>query len=170
LTKGKFPVIIKEALIDNTQDWCRKHLNSIHLNYHKAEYFDRYSGFFDGLYKKEWENLSELNEAIINYLIEQLNISTKIVKASQLNVEGEGSDLLINICRHLGAGEYIYGKHGEDYMDLDKFKENGIVPVSQNFQHPVYRQQYRPFVENMSAIDLLFNEGESSLKILTNNG
>ncbi|MFH1622848.1 MAG: WbqC family protein [Candidatus Omnitrophota bacterium] len=169
LTRGKFPVIIKEALIDNTQDWRRKHLNSLNLNYHKAEYFHRYYGFLDQLYKKEWLNLSELNVEIIQYLLKQLNIGTKIIKASDLDVKGESSDLLVNICKQVGAKEYVYGKHGEDYMELEKFEKNGIKTIAQNFSHPVYKQAYEPFMENMSVVDLLFNEGENSINILSHN-
>ena len=169
LTKGKFPVILKEALIEDNDNWRRKHFNSIYHNYHKAAYFQQYGDFFKELYEKKWENLSLLNEEIINYLLKQLNISVKVVKASDLNIEAKGSELLISICKQIGADEYIYGKHGEDYMDLDKFKQNNIELIPQNFNHPRYKQVFEPFIENLSVIDLLFNQGDNSLKILTQN-
>ena len=166
LTKGKFPVTIKEALVDNTQDWRRKHLHSIYYNYNKGRYFDTYAKFFEGLFKKEWERLSSLNEEIIEYLLKQLDISVKIVKASELGAEGGGTDLLVNICKQIGADGYIYGKHGEDYMELEKFKQNGIKLIPQDFKHPRYNQLYEPFIEDMSVIDLLFNEGKNSINVL----
>jgi hypothetical protein len=166
LTKGKFPVIIKEALIDSTKDWRRKHFNAIYVNYHKSEYFDRYSGFLENLYKREWDSLALLNEEIIDYIIKLLEIKTKVFKASELGAKGQGSELLIDICKRVDAQEYVYGKHGEDYMELDKFEQNGIKPVLQNFSHPVYKQLYEPFVENMSILDLLFNKGSDSIDVL----
>jgi len=169
LTKGRFPVILKEALIDNSKDWKKKHFNSIYHNYHRAAYFGKYCKFFENLFKKEWKILSLLNEEIIRYLIKQLNISVKIIKTSDLNIDGKGTQLLINICKRVGADEYIYGKHGEDYMELEKFQQNKIKLIPQNFQHPRYRQLYEPFIEDMSIIDLLFNEGENSIKILREN-
>lgn len=166
LTKGKFPVTIKDAEIDNRKDWRKKHFKTICLNYKKAAHFDKYINFFEKLFQKEWEKLDTLNEGIIEYLIEQLEIPIKVVKASDLNISAKGSELLINICKQLGANEYIYGKHGADYMELEKFKDNGIKTTTQNFTHPRYKQLYEPFMENMSIIDLLFNEGENSATIL----
>ena len=55
-------------------------------------------------------------------------------------------------------------------MELHKFKENGIKAIPQNFKHPNYKQIYEQFIENMSVVDLLFNEGENSLKILAESG
>lgn len=170
LTKGKFPVSIKDARIGNTSDWRRKHLNSLCLNYRKAPYFHKYIQFFEALYKNEWEGLSQLNIEIIGYLLKELKISVKVVKVSDLKVRGKGSELLINICKELGADEYIYGQHGDDYMDFIQFEQNKIRLTPQDFKHPRYKQLYEPFLENMSAIDLLFNEGENSLAILQKAG
>jgi len=163
LTRGKFPVIIKNALIDNGKNWRRKHFDSIYYNYEKAPYFHKYADFFEELYKKEWERLSPLNEEIIRYLLHELDISVKIIRASDLNAKGRGTDLLVNICKMSGAEEYIYGKHGEDYMELEKLEQNGIKPVPQNFASSPYKQAYEPFFENMSIIDTLFNEGPSGI-------
>lgn len=169
LTKGRFPVTIKKALIDNNLPWRRKHLNSIYYNYEQAGHFHKYIYFFDELFKKEWEKLSLLNEEIIKYLFKQLEISAKIIRASDLDVQGKGTDLLLNICKQIGADEYVSGRHGEDYLELEKFQQNRISLIPQNFQHPHYRQLYEPFIEGMSIIDLLFNEGENSIKILRGN-
>ena len=52
-------------------------------------------------------------------------------------------------------------------MDCEKFKREGIEVVFQSYNHPVYSQLYGDFQQNMSVIDLLFNCGEESLKILS---
>ena len=166
LTKGMYPVKINNALIDNSQDWRRKHLAALTYNYEKAAYFNDYIPFFRQLYNQQWEKLSLLNEQIIKYLFEQLDISVKLIKASELNIQGKASQLLINICKEVGADEYIYGKHGEDYMDFSGFQESKIKLSYQDFNHPQYRQLYEPFIQDMSVIDLLFNEGKNSSRIL----
>jgi hypothetical protein len=166
LTKGRFPVAIKQALIDNTGNWRKKHWYSISCNYNKAKYFKRYADFFEQLYSRQWDKLAELNQKIIDYLFQQLGIGVKIVKASELEAEGTGTELLINICKEIGANSYIYGRHGEDYMDAEDFRRQRIRLLPQDFRHPRYQQLHQPFIEGLSVIDLLFNEGENSAKII----
>jgi hypothetical protein len=69
----------------------------------------------------------------------------------------------------LGADRYISGPHGRDYLDTKKIESANIELVFADFKHPVYSQQYEGFVPNLSAIDLLFNCGPESLKILMGN-
>ena len=46
-------------------------------------------------------------------------------------------------------------------------EKEGIKLVYTGFKHPVYNQLWGDFVPNLSTVDLLFNEGEKSLSILT---
>ncbi len=140
----------------------------MYLNYKKAPFFHKYSDFFYQLYKRDWKKLAELNETIILYIKEQLGIETQVLRASEIGVQGKATDLIIDMCRKLGADKYLHGMHGRDYIDENKFLENRIECVYQDFQHPVYKQLNSPFMPFMSAIDLLFNEGDESLRILMN--
>ena len=166
LTKGKFPVSLFEAEIDNNINWRERHWKSIYYNYHKAPYFKQYRDYFEELYKKEWHRLTEICEEVIFYLMRELNIDVKVVRASELKIEAKGSEFLVEACKKLGADTYIYGKHGEEYQDPEIFEGNNIKLMPQNFKHPTYRQLYEPFIECMSTIDLLFNYGKDSTNIL----
>ncbi|KPK39166.1 MAG: hypothetical protein AMJ78_08890 [Omnitrophica WOR_2 bacterium SM23_29] len=167
LTKGKFPVSLFEAKIDNAEDWRDKHWKSIYYNYHKALHFNLYSDYFEELYKKKWSKLIDICEEAIYYLMRQLNIKVKTVRASELKIENKGSEFLVEACKRLGADTYIYGKHGEEYQDTKIFEKNNIKLMPQNFKHPRYHQLYEPFIECMSTVDLLFNHGQESADILT---
>ena len=46
------------------------------------------------------------------------------------------------------------------------FKKATIDVEYQNFQHPIYQQKNGSFISHMSVIDLLFNEGPNSKKII----
>lgn len=166
LTKGKYKQLIMDTRINNDLPWQRKHWRSICLNYEKAPYFGKYSGFFEELYKKKWDKLAELNVAAIDYIIKALGIKTRIIKCSDFLLNSRGTDLIIDMCKKTGADTFLSGKHGKDYLDEESFKKNNIKLAYQNFKHPRYRQLYGPFVENLSVIDLLFNEGPKSIKML----
>jgi hypothetical protein len=180
-TKGKFHQSIMEAEVDNSTPWAHKHLKSIERSYQNSPYFHKYFEFFQQIYLEKWLLLAELNEAIILYLIDALGIKVKIVKASQLGLDykapdtdnkndSSASELIIQICRKLDSDSYIHGKHGQDYLDVDMLKKSNIVSYFQGFEHPVYRQQYEPFMPEMSIIDLLFNHGDKSMEIIRQSG
>lgn len=39
---------------------------------------------------------------------------------------GSGSELILNLCKEVGADVYLSGPHGRDYLDLPSFEEAGI--------------------------------------------
>ncbi len=51
-------------------------------------------------------------------------------------------------------------------QDEEKFKKNGIKLEHTNFIHPKYQQLWEKFIPGLSIIDLIFNHGPESLKIL----
>ncbi len=166
LIKGHFGQLTLDVEIDNHINWRKKHWKSILFNYKKAHYFDDYSYFFEDLYQKEWEKLSELNEYIIRNIVNILGIKIKFIRSSELDIKGTSTENLINIVKAVGGDTYLSGIHGKDYMDENKFRENGINLTYQDFHHPTYRQLFGDFIPNMSIIDLLFNEGPKSNDII----
>ena len=89
-----------------------------------------------------------------------------MVRASELGVGGAQSERLINLREHFGAQRYLSGNAARDYLDVGEFSKRGIEVVWQDYRHPVYPQQYEPFVPYLSAIDLLLNCGDDSASIL----
>jgi hypothetical protein len=86
--------------------------------------------------------------------------------SSNLTLREEPTDRLIDICQTLGADTYLAGQGGADYMDLQRFEENGIQVIVQEFQHPVYPQLFDGFRSHLSILDLLFNCGPQSMDII----
>lgn len=167
LTKGKYHQLIIETKINNDLPWGKKHFNAIYHNYHRAPYFKKNIGFFEDIYKRHWDNLNDLNIEIITYIIKELGINIKkIVRCSDLGVEGKATNYVIDICRKLKADTYLSGIHGKDYLDKSLFLKENIKLIYQEFVHPVYKQQFAGFIAELSIIDLLFNCGPNSLDIL----
>jgi len=147
--------------------WNKKHYKSIYLAYKKAEYFDRYiSGFEQILVQSQYVFLTDLCFDILQYMLKALNINIHIVKASDYDFSGYKSDLVLDMCVQLGATKYIFGALGRNYADEPSFKEKGIDIYFQDYQHPEYKQLHGAFLPYMSAIDLLFNEGDRSMEII----
>lgn len=160
--------LIKDIKIDNKENWGKKHLQGIKQNYSKAPFFDRYIGFFEGLYDKEWNYLIDLDMEIIDYFTDTLGIKTKRVFSSELGISGTQTERLIDVCRHFNADSYLTGDSAKNYLDENLFKEAKIELIYHNYKHPPYRQLYGEFIPYLSAVDLFFNEGDKSLEIFTN--
>lgn len=168
LTKNQEKPSNKEIKINNKANWRGKHLKSIFQNYSKAPYFKDYFHEIEKILLKDTDSLLELNMSLIYFLSKSLGTNKKIIFSSDLGIKGEGTNRIVSICLHLNATEYLTGDSAKDYLDESLFSENNIKLIYHNYQHPVYRQLYGDFIPYLSVVDLLFNHGKDSLKILTN--
>jgi hypothetical protein len=136
--------------------------------YAKAPYVKRYMPELEELLMgRRWERLIDLDVALIELLNGWLGIKRRLVRASELGIEGERSQRLLNICLSQGARRYLSGNAAQSYLDLELFADHGIEVQWQNYQHPVYPQQHGEFVPFLSALDLLLNCGDESAAIIT---
>ena len=158
-----------EIEINNNLPWKRKHIKSLELSYKKTKYFDKYFYEFKKIYDMDWKYLSELNLYILKLLLKILNIQIEIIKLSSLNLNEKKSDLIISVCKSLGAKKFIFGEKGKDYAIISDFKKNNIEPIFQEYRHPKYDQMGKQFISHLSVIDLIFNCGTNSLDIINKN-
>ena len=164
-SSGRFDCLITDIEIVNNE-WNKKHLKSIELNYKKTPYFDQYYYDLKKILDTPYQYLADLNFDILIYVLDLLNIGTKIVKASDFSFGGTKSDLVLDMCIQLNADIYIFGENGKDYANIDTFISAGVSPYFQSYNHPVYNQIKGKFMPYMSVFDLLFNEGQNSKNIL----
>lgn len=163
----RFPQKINEVEINNSVNWKKKHLQALITNYSKAPYFKDYITPLEDLFTKDWELLSEFNIGLLERLREFLNLHDKpAIPASSMVLRDDPTERLIDICKTVGADTYLAGQDGRTYMDLERFRANGITVITQEFKHPVYPQLYDEFQSHMSIVDLLFNCGPESIKII----
>jgi hypothetical protein len=163
----RFPQKIAEVGIDNTADWGRRHLQALRTSYRRAPFFERYMPVFEEVLNRRWESIAALNLHLIQCLREILGIADKpALRASQIPAADDPTQRLIDICLALGGDTYLAGPGAAGYMDGERFRQKGIRVATQNFQHPVYPQLYDSFQDHLSIVDLIFNCGPDSAKII----
>ena len=157
---------IDEVKICHEGRWAKKHLESLKSAYGKAPYFRDHLEFVEGMFSPSVERLPDLNMEIINYLMGQLHIETKLVLLSELGIEARGDQLLIEICKKLGASQFLTQHATKKYLNEDLFQEAGIEP--KYFKPPslIYPQLWGSFIPNLSTFDILFNCGPKARDIL----
>lgn len=165
ISKARYTQKINEVVIDNTQKWRRKYLNSLKHAYAGAVHFASYYSDIATIINYSWGKLANLNIEIISFLREVFNL-TKIpmIKASSLKLskESTGSELILEICEAMGTKTYMSGPDGMNYLKLSNFAPKGIDVVFHNYIHPMYNQIHSPFLSHMSVFDFLFNCGGKS--------
>lgn len=158
---------INEVAINNTERWQKKHIMALNSCYGKAPFFSEYFGAFEKLLSGSWSGLSPLNIETVKLIVAGLNLDTIFYMASEMGELPEDRDRrLVEIVRRLGGDTYLAGAGGREYMDVAVYGEAGIEVIFQEYKHPVYPQLFGQFVPYLSAVDLLFNMGNSCLDYL----
>lgn len=114
--------------------------------------------FFQGVYTRPWERLLDLCDATNSYFRRQFRITTPLVASSTLEPTVK-SQLILELCRRVGATVYLSGTMGRNYLDLSEFAAAGIEVVYHDYRYPEYQQLGDRFESNLSALDLLMNRG-----------
>jgi hypothetical protein len=171
----------KERIVDKQVDnrlagakwWSPKLFTTLRHAYGEAAFFGRYAPAFRELLDTRFDRLVDLNQAGLDVLREAFGIRTPLVKSSELAVEGARGELILNICRALGADALMVGFGGSrGYLDDDAFARAGVRIVQHQFTHPEYAQcgakagDAAPFLRGLSAVDMLFNCGPQSGELL----
>ncbi|MBW7954469.1 WbqC family protein [Candidatus Gracilibacteria bacterium] len=157
---------IKDVRFNNSI--LKKHFQTIEQNYKKAKFYNDYITKIKEIYDYKGDSISEFNTITIKKICELLGIKTKFIILSDLinSMESKNTDALIDICKLVGATEYISGAGGKNYIEESKFTQAGIILHYQDYHHPNYNQLWGDFIPYMSIIDLILNEGENSINLI----
>jgi hypothetical protein len=150
--------------LDNAQPWPRKTWARIADAYHRHPHFNALAPELESIFQGGHVRLVDLNLDLIEFIRRQLGIDIPIVRSSTLDVQGSRSELLLSICKNLGADTYLSGPSGRNYLDTALFSAAGVVLDYHAFKHPTYLAPiFQPY---LSTLDLLFNHGQKSREIL----
>lgn len=167
-SKGYRKTNLLSMEIDNSQNWRKKHLNAIWLNYKKAARFEELYPRLEKLYLSKHDLLIDLCYEQLLFWLGEMGISKKIVHLSELEINSSKSDLILDICKALQAKQYISGALGKNYLEEEAFAREGIEIIYQDYRHPVYPQLWGDFVPNMSILDFWMNTADVKLIISDN--
>jgi hypothetical protein len=166
----------KERIIDKEIDnreagvrgWGPCHFTTLRHAYRGAAHYRQYAAALGRLLDARWERLVDLDQAALDFLRQAFAIRTPMVRSSEIGAQGAKGELILNLCRAVGAHTLLAGLGGSrGYLDAAAFARAGVRIEQQRFRHPVYPQcGEAPFAPGLSAIDLLFNCGPRSRDLL----
>jgi len=139
-SKIKFSML--EAKIDNSIAWQKNHWRSIESAYSSSPFFEFYKDSLEKIYIKEYIYLTKFNFDLIKLILEWTDIEMK-------------SEL---------SKDYKIGY--ENSLDLRKDMENKKYSCSENLKYRQVFSDKNGFLNDLSIIDLIFNEGPNSISYL----
>ncbi len=146
--RGSFhKVHIRDVRIDYDVPWQRLHLRALHTAYRSSPFYEYYIEELETIFRKKTRYLLDLDVMLLESLLQTIGIE----------------------CRIRFTEKYVHEENETSYLDYRERihpKKNREDPL---FRHPVYHQVFddrHGFLEGLSIIDLLFNEGPDTAQIL----
>ena len=112
----------------------------------------------------------DIHLAVYEYLFQELEINTKIVRASDYQPEGKYMDQVMFLLDRLVTEAYFAESYQKPYLETEKYREKlseiKVKVVYQNYKPALYQQMHAPFTPLLSIIDLWMNIGKKSLQTI----
>lgn len=162
--------LINQIQVSGDTIYLRKLLKTIEENYKKAPFFNEVYPVIDSILNQDERNLAYYLEYAIRKVCDYLKINTALILSSSVNKNNalKGQDKVIEICKVLGADEYLNAIGGqalyayEDFLSCNvklRFFKTGTVE---------YKQFNNEFIPNLSIIDVMMFNSVEEINVLLN--
>ena len=135
--------VTADMAVSYHEPWNIRHWRAIVSAYNAAPYFLYYKDELESILLQEHKRLVELNDAIMKYLMAKIKIRCSLIYTTDYQTAKEGQQ------------DYRYTLTTKKHTDSPT-----LPPYSQVFDSRF------GFLQNLSAIDLLFNMGPDSRRYL----
>lgn len=155
-----FPRLCDARFAAHGEDWRNTHVNKIAQWYRAAPHLEMLAGFA-AVIREPYDNLADLNIAVIEWLADHLGVSTPMQRCSLMEIPSDLDTTArpLAVCKALGADRFICGPTAKWYIDQPVFADAGIEIVWHDYAHPCYRQHRPGWLSHLSAIDCLLERG-----------
>ena len=115
-------------------------------------------------YKTNSTNLLTNLYNIFFELLKFLKIKTKISFSKDFPSNEKKLERLIELCHHKNANIYLSGPLAANYIEEDRIFKSGLTLEYMKYKKYIYKVKNinHKFINNLSIIDLLMNEGSDS--------
>jgi hypothetical protein len=151
---------IRELRINDSRPWRPKALRTLQQSYKGLPGCAEAYELLEPVLSDPTDELAELNERGIRTIAAALDLDrARIVRASDLNVPGSGSELLAGLVDAVAGTIYLSGDGAGGYFDEASFAQRDIEVRFQRFVHPDYPQRSSAPVHGLSIVDAMMSLG-----------
>lgn len=131
----------KDIKIEQAFDWQKQHFKSLEAAYRSSPFFEYFEADIAPIFEKKYDFLMDLNFEVIEVVAKCLRMDLAYKKTTE------------------------YFKEAEGFADY-RFLANGKKDASQFEPYPQVFEEKAGFLNNLSVLDLLFNEGRYAMDYL----
>ena len=152
---------INKVRIDHSRKWISEILRALKFNYRNSVYYD----FYEPEIRADFESAAEyeflfpfalyLRKRVFQFL--EIDLRADIILSSELEVYDSDPDQL---AKNLNADVYYQEPGARHYQRQGKNRSE------LSFTHPVYRQHFEGFEPDCCLLDLLFQYGPESFRVI----
>lgn len=161
--------LINEIEVLGNFIYKKKLLKTLEICYKKTPYYKDVFPVIESILTLNEKNLARYLEFSIRRVSEYLSIDTEFIVSSMItkNNNLRGQEKIIEICKVLGADEYINSIGGQNLYSSSDFVTKGIRLKFLQTGDIEYKQFKSEFVPNLSIVDvMMFNEPRQINKML----
>jgi WbqC-like protein family len=155
--KGSRLALWSEA---GVQPAWRKHMVTIRHCYSKRPYWNTIAQAVEAVYEDEADTIDEVCWRTFQTCLGFLAPDARIVRSSDLHAHSTKGELVLDLVKEVGGTSYIAGLPGLSYLPLDRFRQEGVDVVAQDWKAPIARRG----LADPSILDLLANAGLSTAR------
>ncbi|PZD78283.1 WbqC family protein [Mesonia sp. K7] len=133
-----------EVKIDNSFHWQTVHWKSLQTAYRTSPFFEFYEDEIAPLFQEKYKLLIDFNLACQEVVLEALQLEKKMEHTATYQIE---------VSKPLVDGRTLINAKTKHNFDFESY-------------HQVFADKHG-FIENLSILDLLFNEGPNAINYLT---
>lgn len=153
---------ICDVRLRDSEPWQRKHRRALLYNYRTTPYFEFYEPTLAPLLERPWDRLGELTCATIEVVHGLLDLPARLVRASAWPGAPATLPAILDRLREGHPEEHLLT------LPAAAPHQAPVAPalhVLHDRERP-YRQNFEGFVPGMSVLDLLFNYGPETRRML----
>lgn len=133
----------KDILIENDFDWQKQHFKSLEAAYRSSPFFEYFEDDIIPIFEKKHTFLMDLNFEVLEIITKCMRMKFEFEKTTE------------------------YFRETSDFADL-RYLANGKKDINSFEKYTQVFDDKHGFINNLSILDLLFNEGKFTLDYLKN--
>ena len=165
--KNHLDLKVADVLLDSTSHWAEKHLRSIEQAYSQAPFLSQIIARIRATYEHPPTLLMDLNRSLTRICWEVLSAGQhkRFIGDEELGdlTDSDKNTRLIEICKRVGATNYLSGPSAKEYILPAAWDAAGIKFEYIAYNYRAYPQLHGDFLPHVSILDVLMNLGPGSL-------